>query len=180
MTSSEDAEWEAPNVVVSEKAAAAKSAAEAQKRRMAAGFGSRATSSSGPLSRYLTKNDYDLNWLSVFHDPDWKVVHEFRLTDSMTCISFLIGGVPPAEGLAMSIQPTTDLVDSDVTHLVGFQASFIEMYKRWSFDAFYAAQMSKEVKELQEKLATVTAAHDIGKRPFSQISVPYQYRTDRL
>jgi uncharacterized protein YqkB len=67
--------------------------------------------------------------------------------------------IPPAEGLAKSVTPTVELVDSAFSHFASFQSDFVEMYRRWSFDAFYAASMSTEVNELQDKLSTSIAAH---------------------
>jgi hypothetical protein len=87
-------------------------------------------------------------------------VHGSRLTDPKTCISFAMKSIPSAEGLAKSVTPTVELVDSAFSHLAGFQSDFVEIYRRWSFDAFYAASMSKEVKELQDKLSVSIAARD--------------------
>jgi hypothetical protein len=87
------------------------------------------------------------------------MVHDSQLTDPKTYTSFSMKSIPP-EGLAKSVTPLMELVESAFSHLAGFQPDFVEMYRRLPFNAFYAANMSKEVKEVQDKLSTSVAAHD--------------------
>jgi hypothetical protein len=84
----------------------------------------------------------------VIHAPDCELAHGSRLPDPKLCISMVMKSIPPAEGLAKFVTPTMELVDSAFSHFAGFQSNFLEIYWRWSYDAFYAASMSKEVKDL--------------------------------
>jgi hypothetical protein len=69
-----------------------------------------------PLSRYPAFKDYEPARFSTIHVPDWELMHCSHLNDPKVCPSFLMKSIPPAEGLAKSIVPNVELVES-TTHV---------------------------------------------------------------